>query len=92
MAFMRAHTMTAESEIRSEALRYSVDIPAQALGYKVGAMELWRLRHRPEQALGDSFDVRAFHALILDHGNLPMRIVGRMVDRWIAASGGAPVS
>ncbi len=92
MAFMRIHTMMAESEIRSETLRYSVDMPAQALGYKLGAMELWRLRHRAEQALGDRFDVRAFHALILDHGNLPMSIVGRMVDRWIAASGGAPAS
>ena len=92
MAFMRAHTMMAESEIRSETLRYSVDMPAQALGYKMGAMELWRLRHRAEEALGDRFDVRAFHALILDQGNLPLGIVGRMVDRWIAAGGVASTS
>ena len=84
MAFMRAHTMTAESEIASETLRYSVDLPGQALGYKVGAMEFWRLRHSAEQALGPRFDVRAFHALILDAGGLPMTVVGKMVDRWIA--------
>ena len=84
MAFMRAHTMTAESEISSETLRYSVDLPAQALGYKVGAMEFWRLRHKAEQELGARFDVRAFHALLLDAGGLPMTVVGTMVDRWIA--------
>ena len=83
MAFMRAHTMMAESEIASETLRYSVDMPAQALGYKVGALEFWRLRRKAEAALGPRFDVRAFHALILDTGGLPMTVVGRMVDRWI---------
>ena len=88
MRFMRAHTMTAESEIASETLRYSVDLPGQALGYKVGAMEFWRLRRRAEQALGARFDVRAFHALILDAGGLPMTVVGHMVDRWIAHGAG----
>ena len=87
MAFMRAHTMMAESEIASETLRYSVDMPAQALGYKVGAMEFWRLRRKAEQALGTKFDVREFHALILDAGGLPMTVVGKMVDRWIATTG-----
>ena len=76
--------MMAESEIASETLRYSVDLPAQALGYKVGAMEFWRLRRKAEQELGSRFDVRAFHALILDAGGLPMTVVGAMVDRWIA--------
>jgi uncharacterized protein (DUF885 family) len=86
MDFMREHTMTAESEIASETLRYSVDMPAQALGYKVGALEFWRLRAKAERELGPKFDVRAFHALILDQGSLPMTIVGTMVDRWIAAT------
>lgn len=86
MAFMRAHTMMSESEIASETLRYSVDLPGQALGYKMGAMEFWRLRRKAEQALGPAFDVRAFHALILDSGALPMSVVGKMVDRWIATT------
>jgi uncharacterized protein (DUF885 family) len=77
--------MMAESEIASESLRYSVDLPAQALGYKVGAMEFWRLRRRAEQELGAKFDVRAFHAMILNNGGLPMSVVGKVVDRWIAA-------
>jgi uncharacterized protein (DUF885 family) len=85
MQFMRDHTMMAESEIASESLRYSVDMPAQALGYKVGAFEFWRLRSKAEQALGPKFDVRDFHALILDAGALPMQVVGQMVDRWIEA-------
>jgi len=84
MAFMREHTMMAESEIASETLRYSVDLPAQALGYKVGALEFWRLRRKAEQELGSRFDVRGFHALILGAGGLPMTVVGTMVDRWIA--------
>jgi uncharacterized protein (DUF885 family) len=78
--------MAAESEIASETLRYSVDMPAQALGYKVGALEFWRLRRKAEQELGSKFDIRAFHAMILDPGGLPMTVVGRMVDRWITAA------
>ena len=85
MQFMRDHTMMAESEIQSESLRYSVDMPAQALGYKIGAFEFWRLRARAEQALGEKFDVPEFHSLILDAGALPMKVVGEMVDRWIAS-------
>ncbi|MEZ4587574.1 MAG: DUF885 domain-containing protein [Gemmatimonadales bacterium] len=84
MEFMREHAMMAESEIASETLRYSVDMPAQALGYKVGAMEFWRLRHLAERELGDRFDVRAFHEVILREGGLPMTVVGRLVERWIA--------
>ncbi|MEZ4457599.1 MAG: DUF885 domain-containing protein [Gemmatimonadales bacterium] len=83
MASAVAHTMMAESEIRSETLRYAVDLPGQALGYKVGAMEFHRLRRHAAEALGDRFDVRAFHALVLDAGSLPMAVVERMVDRWI---------
>lgn len=89
MSFMREHTMTAETEIASESLRYSVDLPAQALGYKMGAMEFWRLRRRAEQDLGARFDIRAFHAMILDAGGLPMTVVGAMVDRWIATTASA---
>lgn len=87
MEFMREHTMTAESEIESETLRYSVDMPGQALGYKMGALEFWRLRRKAEQALGSRFEVRAFHSLILDQGGLPMAVVGGLVDRWLAARG-----
>jgi uncharacterized protein (DUF885 family) len=83
MQFMRDHTMMAESEIASESLRYSVDMPAQALGYKIGAFEFWRLRAKAAEALGPKFDVPEFHALILDQGALPMKVVGQMVDRWI---------
>ena len=85
MAFMREHTMMAESEILSESLRYSVDLPGQALGYKIGAFEFWRLRRKAEMELGSKFDVREFHALLLDAGSLPMKVVGAMVDRWIAS-------
>jgi uncharacterized protein (DUF885 family) len=84
MEFMREHTMMAESEIASETLRYSVDMPAQALGYKIGAFEFQRLRARAAEELGDRFDIRLFHDLILDAGGLPMKVVGTMVDRWIA--------
>ncbi len=84
MAFMREHTMMAESEIASETLRYSVDMPAQALGYKIGAFEFQRLRAKATEQIGPRFDVRQFHDLILDAGGMPMTVVGTMVDRWIA--------
>jgi uncharacterized protein (DUF885 family) len=61
-----------------------VDIPGQALAYKMGSRGLRELRGRAEAALGARFDVRRFHDCILGSGSLPLSTLGRKVDAFIA--------
>lgn len=70
----------------SETARYSV-MPGQALAYKIGELKIKELRRKAETALGDKFDVRAFHAQVLDSGGLPLPVLEAKIDRWIAAGG-----
>lgn len=58
--------------------------PGQALSYKVGEQEIWRLRRRAEAVLGKSFDVRRFHDAILRDGPLPLAVLSAKIDHWIA--------
>ncbi|MGN6527120.1 MAG: DUF885 domain-containing protein [Burkholderiaceae bacterium] len=67
-------------------------IPAQALTYKVGQMKILELRRRAAAALGERFDVRAFHQEILDHGALPLAVLERVIDDWIARTKSAPAA
>lgn len=71
-AYMRAHSGMAEAEVLSETLRYSCDLPAQALAYKLGDAEILALRDRQRAAQGGGFDLRDFHATVLSHGALPL--------------------
>jgi uncharacterized protein (DUF885 family) len=61
--------------------------PGQALGYKLGQLKIRALRDKSQAALGDNFDVRRFHAVILDNGPLPLPILEQQVDQWLAAAG-----
>lgn len=82
--YMRDHLMESDTQIASESLRYSVDIPGQALAYKMGSRGLRELRLRAETALGPRFDVRRFHDCVLGSGSLPLSALGRKVDAFIA--------
>jgi uncharacterized protein (DUF885 family) len=82
--YMREHLMESDTQIASESLRYSADIPGQALAYKMGSRGFWELRKRAETALGQRFDVRRFHDCILGSGSLPLSALGRKVDAFIA--------
>lgn len=88
IAYMRARTGMKESGVRVEIHRYLVQ-PGQACSYKIGHLKLVELRDRARKALGDEFDIRAFHDLILGNGALPLLVVEQVVDDWIAAGGGA---
>jgi uncharacterized protein (DUF885 family) len=70
--YMRAHSGMAEAEVLSETLRYSCDIPGQALAYKLGDTQIFNLRERMQAALGKRFDLKTFHAAVLGPGALPI--------------------
>jgi uncharacterized protein (DUF885 family) len=83
--YFLANSPIAEGQIRSEVRRYFV-VPGQATAYKVGMLKLQELRARAERELGPRFDVRGFHDTVLGGGALPLSILERRVDEWIAAS------
>lgn len=85
--FMRANTLESETQIGTESLRYSTDLPGQALGYQMGKRRLIELRERAEAELGDRFDIRAFHEAVLENGSIPLVVLEGHIDRWIEASG-----
>jgi uncharacterized protein (DUF885 family) len=69
---------------RSEVQRY-ITLPGQATGYKIGMIEIMKLRHEAEAALGPKFDVKAFDDLVISNGSQPLPVLDRRVDEWIAA-------
>ena len=69
--------------VASEVDRYIV-IPGQALGYKIGELDIKRLRAKARAELGDKFDVRRFHNAVLDDGALPLTVLDARIDEWIA--------
>jgi uncharacterized protein (DUF885 family) len=81
--YMREKTGMAEGEVVSEIERYFVD-PGQALAYKIGMLKILQLRQRAQQHLGSAFDIRQFHAVLLGNGSLPLGILEKQVDDWIA--------
>jgi uncharacterized protein (DUF885 family) len=82
--FMREHTLESQTQIDTESLRYSADMPAQALAYQMGKLKFIELRDRAATELGDDFDIRAFHEAVLEHGSLPMAVLEEVIDRFIA--------
>ena len=81
--YMYANSAVKEARAVSEAERFMA-IPGQALAYKIGQLKIRELRDRAEEKLGDNFDVRAFHSVILVDGALPLSLLEQKVDRWIA--------
>ena len=81
--YMLTHTGMGETDVTAEIERYLV-IPGQALAYKVGMLKFIELRERAQQALGEKFDIREFHNTVLTNGPLPLDMLERIVDDWIA--------
>jgi uncharacterized protein (DUF885 family) len=70
--YMRRYSGMAETEVLTETLRYSCDLPAQSLAYKLGDTEIMNLRDRMKTLLGPQFSLRKFHAAALECGALPL--------------------
>jgi uncharacterized protein (DUF885 family) len=84
IAYMLANSSMGKTDAQNEVERY-IAIPSQALAYKIGAMTIQRLRAKAQRELGSKFDMRDFHAQVLMTGALPMAILERKIDAWIAA-------
>jgi len=82
--YMLDHSAMGKTDATSEVERY-IAIPSQALAYKVGQLTITRLRAKAELALGPKFDIREFHAQVLMTGALPMAVLEKKIDDWIAA-------
>ncbi len=79
---MLANTGMADSDAVAEVERYIV-LPGQATAYKVGMMKILELRQKAMDSLGDRFDIRAFHDVVLKNGAVPLDILERLVDDYI---------
>ena len=84
VAYFMENSAITEAQARSEVRRYMV-LPGQATSYKVGMLKIQELRRDAEAELGDAFDIRAFHDTILGGGAMPLAILERRVDEWVAS-------
>jgi uncharacterized protein (DUF885 family) len=82
--YMEQHTASAHESIVSEIERYIV-MPGQACAYKMGEIKMVELRDKARKALGDKFDLRRFHDVVLKNGAMPLNILERVVEEYISS-------
>jgi uncharacterized protein (DUF885 family) len=94
--FFHEHSAIDEPEVQSETDRYMA-LPAQALGYKIGQLEILRLRQYSKDQLGSKFDIRAFHDEVIGGGAMPLDVLSNRIHEWVGvqkaqAAAGAPAA
>ncbi len=89
LAYLRERTALSEHEVTTEVDRY-ISWPAQALSYKLGEITIVKLRAEAEQALGDRFDLKAFHDAVLKQGSVPLPVLEQQVRAFVAERRAAP--
>lgn len=90
--YMRAHSGMSKAEVLSETLRYSCDLPAQALAYKLGDVEIIAMRERRRATQGASFDLREFHTDLLGNGALPLPDLRWYMEQRVSGSSAVVVN
>jgi len=83
--YMAANTLEAAPQIASETLRYSTDLPGQALAYRMGFLKFRALRQDAQERLGRQFDLAEFHEVILSEGSLPLPVLQSSLTEWATA-------
>jgi uncharacterized protein (DUF885 family) len=86
--YMNTTTGLGEAEVVSEVERYMA-LPGQACAYKVGELKILELREKAKVALGSKFDLKDFHAVVLENGGVPLTTLEQLVDEWIGRTKGS---
>ncbi|MBS0380323.1 MAG: DUF885 domain-containing protein [Proteobacteria bacterium] len=81
--YMVENTGMARGDVTTEVERYMA-APGQACAYKIGQLKILELREKAKTALGPKFDIRDFHAVVLENGGVPLTVLEQLVDEWIA--------
>jgi uncharacterized protein (DUF885 family) len=81
--YFHEHSAIDEAEVQSETDRYMA-WPAQALGYKIGQLEILKLRQYAKDQLGDKFSLSNFHDEVLSGGALPLDVLSTRIHGWVA--------
>ena len=84
MEYMKRITGMSDTEVRAEIERYIV-WPGQATSYKVGMLKILELRKMAQEKLGNNFDIKKFHSIVLDNGIPPLFVLEDLVNEWIAS-------
>ncbi len=87
--FLLENTALSKHEVTTEVDRY-IAWPGQALSYYLGELTIWKARHKAEKALGEKFDIRAFHDTVLELGSVPLPVLETRIDRFITEGGKGP--
>lgn len=87
--YLAANTALSIHEVTTEIDRY-ISWPGQALSYKIGELEIRRLRREAEEALGADFDLRTFHDRLLGQGSVPLPVLRSMIEGWVGEVRSAP--
>lgn len=82
ITYMVDHSPMTQVQVEGEIDRYT-GVPGQALGYMMGRLEIEKMRRRAEERLAGEFDIKAFHDVVLGHGDVTLDMLHRMVDNWV---------